>query len=142
MFGPPCVYFLAPPLPGAGEISEVCAADDRGKKPLAAYVSTLPVPKPRENWKALHVGWVKLNTDASFCPPTGVASLGIIARGHDGQVILSSWKYLPTAASAKEAEILACLEGLRLCAEWIRTLTMFMPSERQQQTDRWSRVPF
>jgi hypothetical protein len=63
---------------------------------------------------------VKINTDTGFCPATGRASIGIIARGHAGEVILSAWKTIRECASAEEAE--ACLEGIKLAIEWIRLL--------------------
>jgi ribonuclease HI len=40
----------------------------------------------------------------------------VIARSSSGAVLYSEWKTLPPCASAEEAEILACLEGIRYLA--------------------------
>jgi hypothetical protein len=64
-------------------------------------------------------GWIKLNTDAGFCPSSGVASTGLIARDDEGSVLLTMWRSLRNYGLAKEAEVEACLQGLRLIFEWI-----------------------
>jgi hypothetical protein len=69
-------------------------------------------------WAPPPQGWVKINTDAGFCLRTGVASTGIVARGEDGIVLLTAWRFLHHCGSPEEAE--AFLEGIRLAVEWIR----------------------
>jgi hypothetical protein len=44
-----------------------------------------------------------------------------LERGH---VLLSSWWLLRKCASAEEAEAEACLEGVRLSAQWVRQPTI------------------
>jgi hypothetical protein len=70
--------------------------------------------------KAPPPGWVKINTDGAFCPRTGEASVGVIARDHQGVTILSAWRFIRHCGSPEEAEAEACLEGIRLAAEWVR----------------------
>ena len=38
--------------------------------------------------------------------------MGVIARDHTGQVILSSWDFIGSCMYVDEAEIRACLAGL------------------------------
>jgi ribonuclease HI len=77
----------------------------------------------QQRWTAPPVGWVKLNTDAGFCVNTGAASAGIAVRDAEGSVLLTSWRTLRRCGSPEEAEAEACLEGLRLTAEWVRQPT-------------------
>jgi hypothetical protein len=51
---------------------------------------------------------------------TGMASTGVIVRGEDGTVLITVWRFLGRCASAEQAEAQACLDGIRLAAEWIR----------------------
>jgi hypothetical protein len=48
-----------------------------------------------------------------------MASMGIVARDEEGQVLLTAWQVLQRCASPEEAEAEACLCGIRLAAEWI-----------------------
>jgi hypothetical protein len=48
-----------------------------------------------------------------------MASMGIVARDEEGQVLLTAWQVLRRCASPEEAEAEACLCGIRLAAEWI-----------------------
>jgi hypothetical protein len=66
------------------------------------------------------VSWVKMNSNVTFCLRTGRASIGVVARDQKGDLILSSWRFLRHCGSPEEAEVEACLEGLRLVVEWIR----------------------
>jgi ribonuclease HI len=74
----------------------------------------------RVRWELPPHGWVKLNTDAGYCPRSGLASLGVVVRDAEGKVLLTAWKVLRRCDSAEEAEAEACLEGLRLLVEWIK----------------------
>jgi ribonuclease HI len=64
--------------------------------------------------------WVKLNTDATYSQETGDAGIGIIVRD-EGKVLLSAWR---GCGSPEQGEAEACLEGLRLTAEWVRQPTI------------------
>jgi ribonuclease HI len=75
--------------------------------------------EPMPRWTPLSEGWVRINTDAAYCHDSGSASAGIIARDVDGKVLLSAWKLIRNCGSPKQSEAEACLEGLRLAAEWI-----------------------
>ncbi|GJN35111.1 hypothetical protein PR202_gb23849 [Eleusine coracana subsp. coracana] len=84
-------------------------------------MSTSQVTKDHEQkWSPPPPGWVKINTDASFCATSGRASVRIVVRDDNGLVLLSAWRLLRGCVSVEEAEGEACLEGVRLMAEWIR----------------------
>jgi ribonuclease HI len=68
------------------------------------------------SWQAPSPGWIKVNVDAGWNSPFAVGGVCMIARSSSGAVLLSEWKALPPCASAEEAEILACLEGIRYLA--------------------------
>jgi hypothetical protein len=78
---------------------------------------------PGRKWTPPQAGWVKLNSDAGFCPRTGAASIGVVIRNDRGEVLLTAWNSLSRCGSAEEAEAEACLLGVRLTAEWIRQPT-------------------
>jgi hypothetical protein len=65
------------------------------------------------HWTAPEVGSLKANVDAGWDAHSKDAGLGIIVRDWQGKTILSEWKFIPNCGSAEEAEILACLEGLK-----------------------------
>jgi hypothetical protein len=64
-------------------------------------------------WNAPEVGSLKANVDAGWDAHSKDAGLGIIVRDWQGKTVLSEWKFIPNCGSAEEAEILACLEGLK-----------------------------
>ncbi|GJN07802.1 hypothetical protein PR202_ga25666 [Eleusine coracana subsp. coracana] len=72
----------------------------------------------KAQWKAPNVGWIKVNVDGAFVEQTGQAGAGVVARNHVGKTIFTAWRVLFRCSSAVETEMLACLEGLRLAAEW------------------------
>ncbi|KAF8719583.1 hypothetical protein HU200_024322 [Digitaria exilis] len=76
-----------------------------------------------QSWTLQRSRWVKLNVDVAF-QDSGEASLGGIIRDHNGDTILSMWCTLHHCASAEEVEALACREGVRLAAEWVRRPTI------------------
>jgi ribonuclease HI len=41
------------------------------------------------------------------------AGIGVIVRNHQGNPIITEWKFIPGCASAEDAEALSCLEGLK-----------------------------
>jgi hypothetical protein len=65
------------------------------------------------SWVALEVGSLKANVDAGWDAHSKDAGLGVIIRDWLGKLVLSEWKFIPNCGSAEEAEILACLEGLK-----------------------------
>jgi hypothetical protein len=69
-------------------------------------------------------GWVKLNTYASFCKEIGETGLGIIVRDLEGKTLLAAWREMRRHRSPEQAEAEACLEGMRLTAEWVRQPTL------------------
>ena len=58
-------------------------------------------------------GQLKANMDAGWDELSKNAGLGIIVRDHLGRQVIAEWKFVPLCASAEEAEMLACLEGLK-----------------------------
>jgi hypothetical protein len=56
---------------------------------------------------------LKAKVDASWDFHTKRTGIGVIVHDSRGQPIISEWKFIPYCASAKEAEFLACLEGLK-----------------------------
>jgi ribonuclease HI len=65
------------------------------------------------SWSAPPTGQLKANVDAGWVQYSKNAGIGIIIRDHMGLPVLSEWKHIPNCASAEDAEILACLEGLK-----------------------------
>jgi ribonuclease HI len=87
--------------------------DAKGK---SAFLQ-VPQPDPEgsliSKWAAPPEHSVKANVDAGWDAKTGRGGLGVVIRDHHGRVMLSEWKHIPYCSSAKEAEILACLEGMK-----------------------------
>lgn len=72
----------------------------------------------QKSWKPPNTGWVKLNCDAIFLSASGSATWGAVLRSHTGQIISSAWGASATCFSAAEAEVLACIEGMKaLCPD-------------------------
>jgi hypothetical protein len=97
--------------------------DDKGKGkvamvPITTRQNVNATADPIAKWLAPHGGRVKVNTDAGFCPMSGRASTGIVARDDAGRVLLTAWSGLGRCASPEEAEAEAYLQGVRLVAEW------------------------
>jgi hypothetical protein len=65
------------------------------------------------SWAAPEVGSLKTNVDAGWDAHSKDAGLRIIMRDWQGKAKLSEWKFIPNHGSAKETEILACLEGVK-----------------------------
>jgi ribonuclease HI len=58
-------------------------------------------------------GTLKTNVDAGWDDFSKTVGLGIIIRDHGGQVILTEWKHVHPCASAEEAELQACIAGIK-----------------------------
>jgi ribonuclease HI len=65
------------------------------------------------SWSPPPFGSIKVNVDAGWDSMSKMAGIGVIIRDHLGQPILAVWKPITGCASAQEAEVIACLEGLR-----------------------------
>ncbi|KAF8659499.1 hypothetical protein HU200_058442 [Digitaria exilis] len=48
------------------------------------------------------------------------AGLGVVVRNDSGGVLLSAWKMIQRCSGAAEAEAMACVEGLRLAAQFLQ----------------------
>jgi hypothetical protein len=46
----------------------------------------------------------------------------VVVRDPQGTAVQSTWKFMENVGSAKEAEDLACLEGIRLATAWVNQL--------------------
>jgi ribonuclease HI len=60
---------------------------------------------------------IKVNVDAGWDAATKHGGIGVLARDQRGRVLVTEWKFISVCGSAEEAEIMACLEGLRLLIE-------------------------
>jgi ribonuclease HI len=58
-------------------------------------------------------GNLKANVDAGWDQASKHAGIGIIIRNHHGEPILTEWRFVPVCASAEEAEVQACLMGMK-----------------------------
>jgi hypothetical protein len=62
-------------------------------------------------WVAPAEGGLKANVDAGWDEISKTAGIGIVIRDHLDHPVLSDWRFIPSCASAEEAEMVACLEG-------------------------------
>ena len=62
-------------------------------------------------------GKTKMNFDASFLQDSKSASMGMVIRDHNANVICSSAQWLPCCDDAEEAEARALLVGLQTCLQ-------------------------
>jgi ribonuclease HI len=72
---------------------------------------------PKPLWARPEEGALKLNIDGAYVKETGQAGAGMIMRRADGSVVFSACRVLRHCSSAFEAELLACLEGIRFAAD-------------------------
>ncbi|KAK1668586.1 hypothetical protein QYE76_056745 [Lolium multiflorum] len=70
-------------------------------------------PLVHTKWIAPTEGSLKANVDAGWDEVSKTAGLGVIIRDHKGQVILTEWKHIQACASAEEAELQACIAGIK-----------------------------
>jgi hypothetical protein len=99
--------------------TKVAAGENGGK--IADIAENRGKPGMPQRWFPPPTGWIKVNMDAAFCYDSGAASVGIIIRDSAGKVLLSAWQMLQGCASPEQADAEACLRGLRLVLEWIRS---------------------
>ena len=88
--------------------------DAKGKTPILPNQHFSSAGSPISRWAAPEEGSLKANVDAGWDAASKRAGLSVIIRDHRGTVVETEWKFIPWCASAEEAEVLACLEGLRL----------------------------
>ncbi|XVF14449.1 hypothetical protein REPUB_Repub09cG0061100 [Reevesia pubescens] len=62
-----------------------------------------------ENWCVPPLGVIKVNTDAAYKASNKTASLGMVARNSDGEVLISAVKRMSQVQSALHAEIFAII---------------------------------
>jgi hypothetical protein len=79
-------------------------------------------PTKKITWELPPEGWAKLNMGTGFCDDTRNAGIGVAIRDHRGRVLLSAWSFISHCGSPEIAEAEACLQGIRLVAEWVRLL--------------------
>jgi hypothetical protein len=72
---------------------------------------------PKPLWARPKEGALKLNIDGAYVKETGQAGAGMIMRRADGSVVFSACWVLRHCSSAFEAELVACLEGIRFAAD-------------------------
>jgi ribonuclease HI len=65
------------------------------------------------SWIPPEPGSLKANVDAGWDAHSRDAGIGVVVHDHQGNVVLSEWKFTPNCGSAEEAEVLACLAGLK-----------------------------
>jgi hypothetical protein len=106
-------------------------ADDKGKatmhgEPNEAQTrrGTMEGTRIQVKWAPSMQGWVKLNVDAAFCWESGKANVGSVVRDHAGNVVLTAWRGIRRCGSLEIAEAEACVQGLKLVAEWVKESTV------------------
>ena len=68
-------------------------------------------------WQRPPAGLLKLNVDGAFIAQSGRAGTGMILRRSDGSIVFSACSDLHRCLSAPEAELQACMEGLRFALD-------------------------
>jgi ribonuclease HI len=75
------------------------------------------VDVPHVLWTPPQADELKLNVDGAFMVQTNQAGAGTILHRSDGSVVFSACRVLWRCSSALEAELMACLEGIRLATD-------------------------
>ena len=84
----------------------------KGKERVDGLNFTNDMRKNLVTWQAPATEIIKINVDASYVEALRAASVGVVARNHTGEVIISSWDYIGVCNTAEEAELRATLAGL------------------------------
>ena len=64
---------------------------NKGKERVDGFYDTIEVKEKVVNWQPPDPESIKINIDASFVEAISSASVGVVARNHLGEVIISSW---------------------------------------------------
>jgi ribonuclease HI len=94
----------------------------KGKQVIGQERTVVLKPVPSEShevWRRPAEGEVKLNTDGAFMACTAHAGTGgrVIAHRYDGSTIFSAYRSVRPCSSALEAELLACIDGIRFAMD-------------------------
>ena len=65
-------------------------------------------------WKPLDPDFFKINVDASFVENLKSANVGVVARNHLREVVVSSWDFIRSCPCADGAELRVCLAGFNI----------------------------
>jgi ribonuclease HI len=74
-------------------------------------------PKRMVQWQRPELGWVKVNTDASFDPNSFTGSAGVVIHDHAGMVVSGAARWFDGVPDVLAAKALAAKEGLELALE-------------------------
>ena len=94
-------------------VEEFRSTNEQNIGQLAALSSTLPL----KTWQVPPVGYVKLNTDASFNHSNGAVGLGLVTRHDLGNILISALFKVDRANTVLHVKVLAILQGLRVVKE-------------------------
>ncbi|GJN40248.1 hypothetical protein PR202_gb29435 [Eleusine coracana subsp. coracana] len=75
-------------------------------------------PPEDKRWVPPRNQMLKINVDGAFNEQTWEAAVGVIIRDTHGAPYLAAWRILYHCRDAEEAEIRACLEGIKLASRW------------------------
>jgi ribonuclease HI len=102
------------------------------------------------SWILPAAGAVKANVDAGWDSASKMAGIGIIVRNHRGSPLVAEWKPIPDCGSAEEAEVIACLHGLRQLVElqcWPATIetdclraVQAISSDQEERSACWTSI--
>ncbi|TVU45579.1 hypothetical protein EJB05_05069, partial [Eragrostis curvula] len=94
--------------------------DDKGKKSLFRQkLCSMPrAVTTDKRWVPPDKNVLKINVDGAFMESSGAAAVGVVIRDNTGSPLLTAWRILFYCRDAEEAEITACLEGIKLAARW------------------------
>jgi len=121
------VHFLLSYQATLVDVQQNNVQDTKGKRPTCETSEnstqrskTVMGKSKLHTWIPPRMGWAKINVDGAFVEQTGEAGVGILARDHSGSVCFSAWRVLFHCSSPFEAEVRACVEGIRLASQWIQ----------------------
>ncbi|XBI48707.1 hypothetical protein VPH35_112385 [Triticum aestivum] len=96
---------------------------NKGKGPLVRISGVPNSLDASSGWYPPPAGWFKINVDASFVESIREASVGVVVRDEEGEVIVSSWDFIGACQSVEEAELRACIAGLYIASLASGTMT-------------------
>jgi ribonuclease HI len=88
--------------------------EPKGKQPVETERrSNTDGSQADSRWIAPTEGELKANVDAAWDSMTRRGGIGVVVRDHQGNPVLTDWRFMPGCAGAEDLEALACLEGLK-----------------------------